>query len=51
MGAHIVDLLLKCEITVVVAARSESKAKDFVETRSKFKDLWEIVVTADLAAV
>ena len=51
MGAHIVDLLLEREIIVVVTARSESKAKEFVERRSRFKDLLEIVVTGDLTAV
>ena len=51
MGVHIVDLLLKHKIIVVVAARSESKAKDSVERRSKFKDLLRIVVTGDLTAV
>jgi uncharacterized protein YbjT (DUF2867 family) len=50
LGAHIVDLLLERRIAVVVAARSESKAKDFVETRSGFKDLLEVVVTGDLTA-
>ena len=51
MGAHIVDLLLERESIVVVTARSESKAKEFVERRSRFKDLLEIVVTGDLTAV
>jgi len=36
---------------VVVTARSESKAKDFAETRSRLKDLLEVVVTGDLTAV
>ena len=51
MGAHIVGLLLERKIIVVVTARSESKAKEFVERRSRFKDLLEIVVTGDLTAV
>lgn len=51
MGAHIVDLLLERGIVVVVTARSESKAMDFVERRSRFKDLLEIVVTGDLTSV
>jgi len=33
---------------VVVTARSESKARDFAERRSRFKDLLEVVVTGDL---
>ena len=51
LGAHIVDLLLERGITVVATARSESKAKDFAERRSKFKHLLEIVITGDLTAV
>ena len=51
LGAHVVDLLLERGIVVVVTARSESKAKDFAETRSRFKDLLEVVVTGDLTAV
>lgn len=35
----------------MVTARSESKAKDFAERRSRFKDLLEVVVTGDLGAV
>ena len=35
----------------MVAARSESKAEDLVEKRSRFKDLLEVVVTGDLSAV
>ena len=34
----------------MVAARSESKAKDFAERRSRFKDSLEVVVTGDLRA-
>ena len=33
-----------------MTARSESKAKDFMERRSRFKDLLEVVVTGDLTA-
>ena len=44
------DLLLERGIVVVVAARSESKAKDFAERRSRFKDSLEVVVTGDLRA-
>ena len=51
MGAHIIDLLLERGITVVVTARSESKAKDFMERRSRFKDLLEVVITGDLTAI
>jgi uncharacterized protein YbjT (DUF2867 family) len=51
LGAHVVDLLLERGIGVVVTARSESKAKDFEERRSMFKDLLEVVVTGDLDAV
>ena len=51
MGAHIVDLLLERGIVVVVTARSESKAKDFVQRRSRFKDLLEVVITGDLTGV
>lgn len=51
LGAHVVDLLLERGIGVVVTARSESKAKDFAESRSRFKDLLEVVVTGDLSAV
>jgi len=35
----------------VVTARSESKAKDFAERRSRFKDLLKVTVTGDLGAV
>ena len=35
----------------MVTARSESKAKDLVERRSRFKDLLKVVVTGDLSAV
>lgn len=35
----------------MVTARSESKAKDFTERRSRFKDLLEVVVTGDLSAI
>ena len=35
----------------MVTARSESKAKDFAQGRSKFKDLLEVTVTGDLNAV
>jgi ribonuclease BN (tRNA processing enzyme) len=35
----------------VVTARSEAKAKGFMERRARFKDLLEIVVTGDLTAV
>ena len=35
----------------MVSARSESKAKDFTESRSRFKDLLEVVVTGDLSAI
>ena len=35
----------------MVTARSESKANDFAERRSRFKDLLEVVVTGDLTAV
>ena len=35
----------------MVTARSESKAKDFAERRSGFKDSLEGVVTGDLGAV
>ena len=43
------DLLLeRGNIVVVVTARSESKAKDFAERRSRFKDLLEVVITGDL---
>jgi len=35
----------------VVTARSESKAKDFAERRSRFKDLLVVAVTGDLSAV
>jgi len=46
-----VDLLLeRGNIVVVATARSESKAKDFAERRSRFKDLLEVVVTGDLRA-
>lgn len=51
MGAHVVDLLLERGVVVVVTARSESKAKNFVERRSRFKDLLQVVVTGDLTAV
>lgn len=51
LGAHVVDLLLERGIAVVVTARSESKAKDFAERRSRFKDLLEVVVTGDLSVV
>ncbi|KAF9647899.1 NAD(P)-binding protein, partial [Thelephora ganbajun] len=51
LGAHIVDLLLERGIRVVATARSEPKAKDFVERRSGFKDLLEVVVTGDLGPV
>ena len=51
LGAHIVDLLLERGIVVVVTARSETKAQDFVERRSGFKDSLEMVVTGDLIAV
>ena len=45
------DLLLeRGNIVVVVTTRSESKAKDFAERRSRFKDLLEVVVTGDLSA-
>ena len=45
------DILLeRGNIVVVVTARSESKAKDFAERRSRFKDLLEMVVTGDLSA-
>ena len=37
MDAHVVDLLLEHGIVVVVSARSESKAKDFAERRSRSK--------------
>ena len=51
LGAHVVDLLLERGIAVVVTARSESKAKDLVERRSRLKDLLKVVVTGDLSAV
>ena len=51
LGAHVVDLLLQRGIVVVVSARSGSKAKDFAEMRSRFKDLLEVVVTGDLSAI
>ena len=51
LGAHVVDLLLERGIGVVVTARSESKANDFKERRSRSKDLLEVVVTGDLDAV
>ena len=51
LGAHVVDLLLERGIAVVVTARSESKAKDLLQRRSRFKDLLEVVVTGDLGAV
>ena len=51
MDAHVVDLLLEHGIVVVVSARSESKAKDFAERRSRFKDLFEVVVTGGLGAI
>lgn len=35
----------------MVTARSESKAKDFAEKRSRFNDLLEVVVTGDLSVV
>ena len=35
----------------MVTARSESKAEDFAERRSRFKDLLEVVVTGDLSAI
>lgn len=35
----------------MVTARSESKAKDFAERRSRFKDLLEVTITGDLSAV
>ena len=35
----------------MVTARSESKAKDFAQSRSRFKDLLEVVVTGDLSAI
>jgi len=35
----------------VVTARSESKAKDFVQGRSRFKDLLKVTITGDLSAV
>ena len=51
LGAHVVDLLLERGIAVVATARSESKAVDLIQRRSKFKDLLEVVVTDDLSAV
>jgi ribonuclease BN (tRNA processing enzyme) len=36
---------------VVMTARSESKAKDFAERRSRFKDLLKVIVVGDLRAV
>ena len=35
----------------MVTARSESKAEDLVQRRSRFKNLLEVVVTGDLSAV
>ena len=35
----------------MVTARSESKAKDFAERRSRFKDLLEVVITGDLGTI
>ena len=35
----------------MVTARSESKAKDFAQRRSRFKDLLEVTITGDLSAV
>ena len=35
----------------MVAARSESKAKDFAQKRSRYKELLEVVVTGDLTTV
>ena len=35
----------------MVTARSESKAKDFAEKRSRYKELLEVVVTGDLTTV
>ena len=35
----------------MVTARSESKAEDFAQRRSRFKDLLEVTITGDLSAV
>ena len=35
----------------MVTARSESKAKDFAQSRSRFKDLLEVTITGDLGTV
>ena len=34
-----------------MTARSESKAKDFAQRRSRFKDLLEVAVTGDLCVI
>ena len=51
LGAHVVGLPLERGTVVVVTARSESKAKGFFETRSRFKGQLEVVVTGDLTTV